>query len=42
MAESSLTAVAYGFIGFYNMGRIEIIPSVSCSGFRLAAISSAG
>ena len=26
VAESSLTAVAYGFIGFYSMGSMEIIP----------------
>lgn len=28
VAESSLTAVAYGFIGFYSMGSMEIIPYI--------------
>jgi uncharacterized protein len=28
VAESSLTAIAYGFIGFYSMGSIEIIPYI--------------
>lgn len=28
VAESSLTAIAYGFIGFYSMGSLEIIPYI--------------
>lgn len=28
LAESSLTAIAYGFIGFYSAGAIEIIPLI--------------
>jgi uncharacterized protein len=28
VAESSLTAIAYGFIGFYSAGSIEIIPYI--------------
>jgi uncharacterized protein len=28
LAESSLTAVAYGFIGFYSAGSMEIIPYI--------------
>lgn len=28
MAESSLTAIAYGFIGFYSAGSMEIIPYI--------------
>jgi uncharacterized membrane protein YfcA len=28
VAESSLTAIAYGFIGFYNAGSMEIIPYI--------------
>ena len=28
LAESSLTAIAYGFIGFYSAGSIEIIPYI--------------
>ncbi len=28
LAESSLTAIAYGFIGFYSAGSVEIIPYI--------------
>ena len=28
LAESSLTAIAYGFIGFYSAGSMEIIPYI--------------
>jgi uncharacterized membrane protein YfcA len=28
VGESSLTAIAYGFIGFYSMGSLEIIPYI--------------
>jgi uncharacterized protein len=28
LAESSLTAIAYGFIGFYSAGSMEIIPCI--------------